>query len=64
MKNHNFLMIIGCALPLLLIFFLPVFGAAGGEILFLFLILCFGMHLLMMGHRGGNHHGNHSDKTG
>jgi len=68
MKNHNLWMILGCVLPLLLIFFLPLFGAGGGEFLFLFLILCFGMHLLMMGGhgkdddkpgKGGGHHEDH-----
>jgi len=42
-------MIIGCVVPLLLIFFLPLFGAGGVELLFLFLIVCFGAHLLMIG---------------
>lgn len=71
MKNHNIWMIIGCVLPLLFIFFLPLFGVGGGGLLFLFLILCFGMHLLMMGkhkdhengdkgsRKGGGHHENH-----
>ena len=59
MKNHNIWMIIGCVLPLLLIFFLPLFGAGGGELLFIFLVLCFGVHLLMMG--GHKNHGNDGD---
>jgi hypothetical protein len=71
MKNRHIWMIIACVLPLLLIFFLPLFGAGGGELLFVFLILCFGMHLLMMGHhqnhgggdresrKEGEHHANH-----
>ena len=71
MKNHHVWMLIGCLLPLALIFFLPLFGAGGGELLFLFIILCFGIHLLMMGrhpHNGnggdesqqeGEHHGDH-----
>lgn len=70
MKNHHIWMIIACVLPLLLIFFLPLFGAGGGELFFIFLILCFGAHLLMMGlhknhgngnensRKGGSHHGN------
>ena len=64
MKNHNLWMIVACVVPLLLIFFLPVFGATGGESLFLFLILCFGMHLLMMGHHGdhGHHDEDHDEK--
>ena len=70
MKNHNLWMVLGCVLPLLLIFLLPVFGASGGEILFLFVILCFGIHLLMIGHHGGhssddeNHHEDPSGGAG
>jgi len=60
MKNHNFWMVIACVLPLLFIFFLPVIGAGSGEILFIFLIFCFGVHLLMM--RG--HHKNGDDENG
>lgn len=71
MKIQRIWMIIGCILPLLLIFFLPLLGAGSGEILFIFLILCFGAHLLIMGYhknngngddetpKGGGHHGNH-----
>ena len=70
MKNHHIWMIIACALPLLLIFLLPLFGAGGGELLFVFLIVCFGAHLLMIGRhrkngngddesRKGGYHGNH-----
>jgi hypothetical protein len=69
MKKHNIWMIIGCALPLLLIFFLPLFGAGRENLLFVFLILCFGMHLLMMtghkrdggdeSHKKGGPHGSH-----
>jgi hypothetical protein len=35
MKNHNIWMIIGCVLPLLLIFFLPLFGVESGGLLLL-----------------------------
>ena len=71
MKSHGIWMVIGCALPLLLIFLLPLFGVSGGTLLFISLILCFGAHLLMMGHhedlgngdeepkRGGGHHERH-----
>ena len=71
MKNHNIWMIIGCVLPLFLIFFLPLFGAGSGGLLFIFLIVFFGAHLWMMGRhinhgndndesrKGSGHHGNH-----
>ena len=55
MKKHGLWMIIACALPLLLIFMLPSFGVRGDASLFIFLVLCFGMHMLMMrGHHGDN----------
>ncbi len=61
MKNHHIWMIVACVLPLLLIFFLPLFGAGSGELLFVFLILCFGGHLLMMGRH--KNHGNGDDES-
>ena len=61
MKNHGLWMVIGCALPLLLIFILPAFGVSSGISLFIFIILMFGCHLLMMGGHQGNHNG-HDDR--
>lgn len=62
MKNHGLWMIIGCTLPLLLIFVLPLFGISGGGSLFIFIILMFACHLFMMGgHHGG--HGEHEEKS-
>lgn len=57
MKNHGLWMIICCALPLLLIFILPAFGTRNNMSLFIFIVLMFGCHLLMM--RG--HHGKHDE---
>lgn len=54
--KHHFWMIIGCILPLILIFLLPLFGVGSGFLLFVFLVLCFGLHLVMMT-RGGHKHG-------
>lgn len=56
MKNHSLWMIIACALPLLLIFMLPAFGVESDASLFIFLVLCFGLHILMM----SGHHGKHN----
>jgi hypothetical protein len=64
MKNHHLWMIIGCVLPLLFIFFLPFFGAGSGELLFVFIVLCFGVHLLMMGHHRNHDGGNHESPEG
>jgi hypothetical protein len=52
-------MLIGCLLPILLIFLLPSFGVSEGVGVWLFLILMFGCHLMMM--RGG-HHGHDQSK--
>lgn len=62
MKNHNLWMVIACVLPLLFIFLLPVIGAGSGEILFIFLIFCFGAHLLMM--RSHHKNGDDEDRPG
>ncbi len=56
MNKHIFWMIIGCGLPLLLIFFAPALGIGSGTSLFIFIILMFACHLLMPMH----HHGAHN----
>ncbi len=62
MSRHTLWMVIGCVLPLLLIFILPIFGLGGGISLFIFIILMFGCHLLMMGgHRGEHEEHNKRD---
>lgn len=58
MHKHHFWMIIGCILPILLIFLLPVFNINSKEIIFFILILMFVGHFFMM----GNHHDGHSNK--
>ena len=57
--SHTLKMLIGCLLPILLIFLLPLFGVSEGVGVWLFLILMFGCHLMMM--RGG-HHGHDQSK--
>jgi len=59
--NHHLRMLIGCLLPLLLIFVLPLFGVGEGVSLFVFMILMFGCHLMMMGGHGKHGHSK-SDK--
>lgn len=62
-KNHGLWMILGCTLPLLLIFVLPFFGISGGASLFIFIILMFACHLFMMGGHGKNgEHSEHENK--
>jgi hypothetical protein len=60
MKNHMLPMIIGCVVPMLLIFILPAFGVSGGVTLVIFIVSMFACHFLMLGH----HHGgeDHDEK--
>ncbi|MCB1086309.1 MAG: hypothetical protein KDM63_04640 [Verrucomicrobiae bacterium] len=44
--KHFLLMLLGCGLPLLLIFLLPAFGVSEGVTLAIFLVLMLGCHLL------------------
>jgi len=52
-------MIIGCMLPFLLIFALPLFGISEGVSLLVFIVLMFGCHLAMM---RGQHDGGGSEQ--
>jgi hypothetical protein len=61
MKKHIIWMIIGCTLPLLLIFFAPAIGISGNVSLFIFIIAMFVCHLLMPMHHGGQGHGSHQE---
>lgn len=52
MNKHLIWMIIGCIIPLLLIFLLPLFGITGNYPFFIFILAMFACHLLMpMNHR-------------
>jgi len=57
-------MLIGCVLPLLLIFILPLFGVGSGATLFIFLILMFGCHLMMIHGHDDDEHGHHHGASG
>lgn len=62
MKKHEILMLIGCALPLFLIFLLPVFGITDNVFLILlFLVLMLFCHLLMPMHHGKHEHRGEKD---
>ena len=59
MKNNHWIwMVIGCGLPLLLIFFAPALGITGYNGLFAFIILMFAIHLFMP--HGSHRHGGHN----
>lgn len=64
--SHTIKHLLGCILPLLLIFVLPLFGVGEGITLLVFIVLMFGCHLFMLGghHHGGNEeHAAHGDST-
>ena len=56
MKKHILWMIVGCTIPLLLIFFAPALGLSSNTSLLIFIVAMFACHLLMP-----MHHGGHSD---
>lgn len=55
MNKHQFWMIIGCIVPLLLIFIAPLIGLGSGIALFVFIVAMFACHLLMPMHQHGDH---------
>ncbi len=57
MHKHSLWMIIGCIVPLFLIFLLPLFGITGNYTILIFIIAMFACHLMMMG-KHGHHHSN------
>lgn len=60
--SHALKMLLGCLVPLLLIFVLPLLGFGQGFSLFVFIILMFGCHLFMMG--GHHEKAGHSREQG
>ncbi len=50
MNKHLLWMIIGCTLPLFLIFLAPVLGLGSGTSLFIFMLAMFACHLFMPAH--------------
>jgi hypothetical protein len=62
-KNHMLWMILGCGIPLLVIFLAPALGIGGNTSLFLFIILMFGFHLVMPMQHGGHKHSEDHNET-
>ncbi len=58
MKQHGLWMMLGCILPLLMVFLLPAIGVSDGTAFFVFILLMFGCHFMMMGRMGHDHHGS------
>jgi thiol:disulfide interchange protein len=55
--SHAVKMALGCVLPMVAIFLLPLLGVGEGISLFVFVVLMFACHLFMMaGHREENRH--------
>jgi len=61
MKGHWIWMVIGCGLPLLLIFFAPALGITGYNGIFAFILLMFAVHLVIP--HGGHGRHNHSEQN-
>ncbi len=59
--SHTVKMLLGCLIPLLLIFLLPVLGVSGDTTSLVFLVLMFACHLFMM---RGHDHGHRHDAAG
>jgi len=55
--KHGLMHILGCAIPIALLFLLPALGVSSGITFTLFFVLMFACHLFMM---GGHGHGQHS----
>ncbi len=55
MTRYALHMLIGCSVPILLIFLLPALGVSNNVTFVIFIILMFACHLFMLGHyHGGN----------
>jgi hypothetical protein len=59
--KHAVLMIIGCLVPLLLIFILPALGVSNEVVLVIGVVLMLSCHFFMIGH---HEHGKESDERG
>ena len=57
--KHFLHKVIGCGLPMLLIFVLPLFGVSEGVTLTVFIVLMLGCHLLMMRGHTSDHSEHH-----
>ncbi len=53
--SHTVKMLLGCLVPFMLIFLLPLLGAGGGLTMLVFIVLMFGCHLFMAGGHDGGH---------
>ena len=63
MKIHWIWMVLGCAIPLLLIFLAPSLGITRYNTLFAFILLMFAIHLLMSMHHARHGHGKRAGEN-
>ena len=65
MMKHMLMMIIGCALPLLVIFLLPAFGVNGDWVILLAILGMFACHLMHFGmhDHGKKEHHEHQHRS-
>lgn len=63
MKNHAVMHMLGCLIPLLLVMILPSFGVSSNVTYFIFIVLMFGCHLLMLTGMGHGHTPDTGDET-
>jgi len=61
-RNHLFWMLVGCTVPLLLIFLAPALGLGDNLSLLLFIGFMFACHLFMPHGHGDHQHNNSSKK--
>ena len=59
--KHVLFMLLGCALPLLLIFLAPALGLGSNYSFFIFMVAMFACHLLMPMHHAGHHRSQQSN---
>jgi len=64
MRGHGLWMILGCTLPLLLVFLLPLLGISGNVRTLLFIVLMFACHLMAMRGHDGTHRSPESTRGG
>jgi len=62
--KHGFLHLLGCLIPIALVFLLPALGFSSSSTFTIFVLLMFACHLLMVsGHPQGGHETNGSENS-
>ncbi len=61
-KHSMWWMIVGCTVPLMLIFLLPLFGVTGNYSILIFIVAMFAFHLMMPMQHGGHNKDSETSK--